>query len=173
VSSVLDVIIGSAVTLAIREGVPLLWTAYKNRRTEPKKEFQKVFVEQARWFADRAIKLSTFQNRLADDPTADKFRLAGFISKLDRYDQWALKLTDVELLSKLAAEKMSECEANAAEATREADSTLAHSGDLKDGPADAGSMGTRSGPSVTRRARYRKILPIPGIGSIVSATVIK
>jgi hypothetical protein len=55
--SLTETVVGAVVALALREGTPLLWKAYKNRRIEPKKAEQQYLLDVAAWFADRAKRL--------------------------------------------------------------------------------------------------------------------
>lgn len=126
--SILDAAVGSAITLAIKEGLPLVWKAYKNRRIEPKKAQQQYLLGQATWFHDRGIKLRELDGQLASRPLTDKFQLAILVSKLDRTDQqWAMKIADIDKLRELASGKATECEDNAAESTRLAEWIDTHS----------------------------------------------
>jgi hypothetical protein len=119
--SLTETIVGAVVAFALREGTPLLWKAYKNRRIEPKKAEQQYLLDVAAWFADRAKRLNALQWQLLNHPDVDKWQLATLVSKLDRDDQqWAMRITDVELLRKRAIEKATECEDNAADSARNA-----------------------------------------------------
>ena len=112
-----------AVTIFIRDIGAWLWRtfrrAYRERRIEPQKAHQQVFVDQADWFEERAAKLAAFSFQLGQDTKPDKFRLAEFVSRLDQHDrEWAMKQTDVDLLRKCATEKGAECHDNARECRR-------------------------------------------------------
>lgn len=115
----------SVVTLAIREGAPLLWRAYQKRWIDPHKAHRQIFLDQAEWYEDRAAKLAVFRVQISQEPVPDKFRLAGLVSKLDQKDsEWAMKhtdKTDIDLLRKWAADKGAECHDNAAECAGSAD----------------------------------------------------
>lgn len=110
------------VSLAITRGLPWLSRAYEKRYIDPKRAHQEVFLEQADWFEDRASKLAVFRYELTCGPEPDKFKLARLISTLDRRDkEWAMKETDIALLSGYAAEKAEECHENARECARYSD----------------------------------------------------
>ena len=71
---------------------------------------------------ERAAKLGAFHHHLGRESTADEFKLAGLVSKLDEQDrQWAMKQTDIELLRKYAVEKAAECRDNAGRCVRSAE----------------------------------------------------
>jgi hypothetical protein len=111
-----------AITLLLRDGGAWAWRVYQNRYIEPKKRHRQVFVDEAKWFEERAAKLAAFHWQLGQDPPPDKWKLTAFISKLDDHDrQWAMKQTDIEILRKFAAEKGAECHDNAGECGRFAD----------------------------------------------------
>jgi hypothetical protein len=113
---------GAVVTLAITQGLPLLWKAYKTRRIAPKKAHRQFCLDQAQWFYDRAEKLRGLCQLLAFDPPGDKFRLSLYLSKLDRHDQqWTMGITDLQVLANAASEKAIECEQNAHESERNAE----------------------------------------------------
>jgi hypothetical protein len=110
------------VTLVIRECGPPLVRAYRKRFVDPKKAHQQVFVDRANWYNERAAKLGAFHHHLGRESTADEFKLAGLVSKLDEQDrQWAMKQTDIELLRKYAVEKAAECRDNAGRCVRSAE----------------------------------------------------
>lgn len=114
--------VGAVVTLAITKGLPWLWCAYEKRYIDPKRAHQEVFLEQANWFEERATKLAVFRFELTHGSEPNKFKLAQLVSKLDRKDtEWAMKETDITLLSRYAVEKAAECHDNAGECARHAD----------------------------------------------------
>jgi hypothetical protein len=114
-------VVSAAVTVGITQGAPLLLRVYKNRRIEPKKAHRKFCLDQAQWFYDRAEKLRAFCAQLAFDPPRDKFQLSLYLSKLDHDDrQWAMKITDLQVLANAASDKAAECDENGREAERNA-----------------------------------------------------
>jgi hypothetical protein len=114
--------VSAVITLAITKGLPWLSLAYEKRCIDPKRAHQEVFLEQANWFEERASTLAVFRYELTHGSEPDKFKLAQLVSKLDRKDrEWAMKETDIALLSRCAAEKAAECHNNAAECGRHAE----------------------------------------------------
>ena len=81
-----------------------------------------MFLGQANWLKERASKLAVFRYELTRGSEPDKFKLAQLVSKLDPKDrEWAMKETDISVLSRLAAEKAAECHNNAGENARYAE----------------------------------------------------
>lgn len=115
-------IITAIATLAVREGSPLLWKAYKNRYRAPKDAHRQVLLDQANWYEDRAAKLAAFRVHLTYDGTPDRFKLAEYVAKLDPKDrEHAMKETDITKLQEWAAAKGTECHDNASDCARWAD----------------------------------------------------
>jgi hypothetical protein len=104
-----------------KDGGVWLWRTYQQRRIAPQKAHQQVLEDQAHWYDERAEKLVVFRFQLGQEPTPDRFRLALLVSKLDQHDRnWAMKLTDIEVLRKAAGEKAAECRENAGDCRRAA-----------------------------------------------------
>lgn len=114
--------VSAVVTLAITKGLPWLLRAHEKRYIDPKRAHQEVFLEQGSWFEERAAKLAVFRFELTHGLEPNKFKLAQFVSKLDRKDRgWAMKETDITLLARYAGAKGAECHDNAGECARHAD----------------------------------------------------
>jgi hypothetical protein len=117
--SILDWYEVIGITLLLGERAVGYYQKYRQSRfVEPKLQTQRVFLEQANWFEERAQKLAAFHWQLRNTKP-DKFKLAELVSKLDRHDQQcAMKETDIDVLSKWAEQRGRECHDNASETSR-------------------------------------------------------
>ncbi len=60
---------------------------YQKRYVDPHRAQQHLFLQQAKWFGERAEKLAVFRHELIYSPPRDKFKLASLVAQLDRKDQ--------------------------------------------------------------------------------------
>lgn len=96
-----------------------LWRAYQQRQIAPQKAHQELLEKLAHWYDERAEKLVVLVFQLGQGPKPNEYNRTGLVSKLDQHDQnWAMKLTDIEVLRNAAAEKAAECRENARDCRR-------------------------------------------------------
>jgi hypothetical protein len=99
-----------------------LWTRYLVRRFDAKRDHHNELIAEAQWFESRAVKLDALRIQLLYEKPADRFKLAGIISKLDQRDaQWARTVEDMQTLADSCKQKQEECQDNARQCRQFAD----------------------------------------------------